>query len=85
MEFGGAKMQFALKIKDGLKEAFELRLAGNYEQAEDELEFAFAQFARESDKRWKEYQIGAGSDSARVHLNLQPAKRMSMLSDLSSG
>jgi hypothetical protein len=43
--------------KDGLKEAFELRLAGNYEQAGDELEFAFSQFARESDKRWKEYQV----------------------------
>lgn len=59
MEFGGAKMQFAVKIKDALKEAFELRLAGNYEQAEDKLEFAFAKFVtrEESDKRWKEYQI----------------------------
>jgi hypothetical protein len=56
LEFGGAKIQFALKIKDGLKAAFELRLTGNYEEAEDKLEFAFAQFvAQESDKRWKEF------------------------------
>jgi hypothetical protein len=56
MEFGGAKIQFAMKIKAGLKEAFELRLAGNYEQAEAELDFAFAQFAQESEQRWAEYQ-----------------------------
>src|SRR5262249_35237968 len=69
MEFGGAKIQFALRLKDGLKEAFELRLAGNYEQAENKLEFAFAQFARESDKRWKEYQIAEKyQDSVREKL-----------------
>jgi hypothetical protein len=56
MEFGGAKVQLALKIKDWLKEAFELRLSGNYEQAEDKLEFAFLQFARETEERSKEYQ-----------------------------
>jgi hypothetical protein len=59
MEFGGAKVQFAREIKDRLKEAFELRLAGNYEQAADKIEFAFAQFVtRESDNRWNEYKIG---------------------------
>jgi hypothetical protein len=58
MEFGGAKMELALMIKDVLKEAFELRLAGNYEKAEDKLEFAFDQFvARDSDERWKQHQI----------------------------
>jgi len=57
MEFGGAKMQFARKIKDRLKDAFELRLAGDYEQAQAKLEFAFEQFAHESDKRSKKYQI----------------------------
>jgi hypothetical protein len=57
MEFGGAKMQFARKIKDRLKEAFELRLAGDYEQAQAKLEFAFEQFAHESDKRSKKYKI----------------------------
>lgn len=69
MEFGGAKVQFALKIKDRFKEAFELRLAGNYEQAEDKLEFAFSEFARGSDKRWKEYQIAEKyQDSVREKL-----------------
>jgi hypothetical protein len=56
MEFGGAKVQFALKIKDWLKEAFELRLSGNYEHAADKLEYAFLQFAGETEKRSKEYQ-----------------------------
>ena len=71
MEFGGAKIQFALKIKYVLKEAFELRLAGNYEQAEDKLEFAFAKFVtRESDKRWKEYQI-AEKYQETVRANLE--------------
>jgi hypothetical protein len=71
MEFGGAKIQFALKIKYVLKEAFELRLAGNYEQAEDKLQFAFAKFVtRESDKRWKEYQI-AEKYQETVRANLE--------------
>jgi hypothetical protein len=56
MEFGGAKVQFALKVKDWLKEAFELQLSGNYEQAADKLEYAFLQFAGETEKRSKEYQ-----------------------------
>jgi hypothetical protein len=69
MEFGGAKIQLALRIKDGLKKAFELRLAGNYEGAENKLDFAFGQFAGESDKRWKEYQIAKNyQDSVREKL-----------------
>jgi len=44
MEFGGAKVQLALRVKDSLKRAFELRLAGDYEQAQTEIEDAFAQF-----------------------------------------
>lgn len=70
MELGGAKVQFALRVKDALKEVFELRLAGNYEHAEDKLEFAFAQFvAQESDKRWKDYQIAEKyQDSVRENL-----------------
>jgi hypothetical protein len=55
MEFGGAKVRFALKIKYSLKDAFELRLSGNYEQAEDKLEYAFLQFAGETEERSKEY------------------------------
>jgi len=55
MEFGGAKVQLALKIKYSLKEAFELRLSGNYEQAADKIEYAFLQFAGETEKRAKEY------------------------------
>lgn len=70
MEFGGAKIQLALQIKDWLKEAFELRLAGNYEQAEDTLQFAFRQFAQESETRWKEYQT-ATEYQERVRKNLQ--------------
>ena len=70
MEFGGAKIQLALKIKDWLKEAFELRLAGNYEQAEDTLQFAFCQFAQESETRWKEYRT-ATEYQERVRKNLQ--------------
>lgn len=70
MEFGGAKIQLALKIKDWLKEAFELRLAGNYEQAEDTLQFAFSKFAQESETRWKEYQT-ATEYQERVRKNLQ--------------
>jgi hypothetical protein len=70
MEFGGAKIQLALKIKDWLKEAFELRLAGNYEQAEDTLQFAFREFAQESETRWKEYRT-ATEYQERVRKNLQ--------------
>jgi hypothetical protein len=58
MEFGGAKIQLALKIKDVLNEAFELQLAGNYEDAENKIEFAFDQFlARAPGKIWKEHKI----------------------------
>jgi hypothetical protein len=46
MQFGGAKVQLAFKVKDSLKTAFKLRLAGNYEKAESEIEFAFSQFIR---------------------------------------
>jgi hypothetical protein len=44
MEFGGAKVQLALRVKNSLKRAFELRLAGDYEQAQAEIELAFDQF-----------------------------------------
>jgi hypothetical protein len=44
MEFGGARVQLALRVKDSLKRAFKLRLSGNYEGAEEEIEFAFSQF-----------------------------------------
>ena len=70
MEFGPAKIQLALKIKDWLKEAFELRLAGNYEEAEDALKFAFRQFAQESGARWKEYRT-ATEYQETVRKNLQ--------------
>jgi len=46
MEFGGARVQLAFKVRDSLKMAFKLRLAGNYEGAENEVEFAFSQFVR---------------------------------------
>jgi hypothetical protein len=46
MEFGGARVQLAFKVRDSLKMAFKLRLAGNYEEAENEIEFAFSQFVR---------------------------------------
>jgi len=70
MEFAGAKIQFALKIKDRLKEAFELRLAGNYEDAEDTLQLAFGQFAHESVTRWQEY-LTATEYQETVRKNLQ--------------
>lgn len=44
MEFGGARIQLALQVKDSLRRAFRLRIAGNYEQAQDEIEDAFVQF-----------------------------------------
>ena len=44
MEFGGAKIQLALRVKNSLKRAFKLRLSGNYEEAETEIELAFNQF-----------------------------------------
>jgi hypothetical protein len=44
MEFGGARIQLALRVKNSLKRAFGLRLSGNYEEAEAEIELAFDQF-----------------------------------------
>ena len=56
MEFGGARVQLALRVKDSLKRAFELRLVGNYEQAQSEIEDAFDQFvAQERHKVRKAY------------------------------
>lgn len=56
MEFGGAKVQLALRVKDSLKRAFELRLAGDYEQAQTEIKDAFAQFvAHEEPEARKAY------------------------------
>jgi hypothetical protein len=56
MEFGGAKVQLALKIKYSLKEAFKLRLSGDYEQAADKIRYSFLQFAGETEERAKEYE-----------------------------
>ena len=84
MEFGGAKIQLALKIKDWLKEAFGLRLAGNYEQAEDTLQFAFRQFAQESETRWKEYQT-ATEYQERVRKNLQKIVKGKIVTGNDSG
>lgn len=47
VEFGGAQIQLALQVKYSLSEAFHLRLAGNYEQAEAEIEGAFDRFVWE--------------------------------------
>jgi len=47
MEFGGARIQLAMQVKDSLSEAFQLRLAGNFEQAEAEIESAFDRFVWE--------------------------------------
>ena len=44
MEFGGAKIQLALRVKSSLKRAFKLRLSGNYEESEREIVLAFNQF-----------------------------------------
>lgn len=51
MEFGGARVQLALRVKSSLKRAFELRLAGNYEQAQAEIEDAFDQFGVQEPRR----------------------------------
>jgi hypothetical protein len=51
MEFGGAKVQLALRVKSSLKRAFELRLAGDYEQAQAEIEDAFDQFVAQERRR----------------------------------
>lgn len=57
MQFGGARIQLALKVKDYLKKSFRLRLSGNYEEAETEIEFAFDEFVRqESHKVRREYE-----------------------------
>jgi hypothetical protein len=47
MEFGGVRVQLAFKVRDSLHRAFELRIAGDYEKAEDEIEFAFNQFVHD--------------------------------------
>jgi hypothetical protein len=47
MEFGGARIQLAMQVKYSLNEAFQLRLAGNFEQAEAEIEYAFDRFVWE--------------------------------------
>jgi len=47
MEFGGARIQLAIQVKDSLGEAFHLRLAGNYEKAEAVIESAFDRFVWE--------------------------------------
>jgi hypothetical protein len=47
MEFGGARIQLAMQVKYSLSEAFKLRLAGNFEQAEAEIEYAFDRFVWE--------------------------------------
>jgi hypothetical protein len=57
MEFGGARIQLALRVKNSLKRAFKLRLSGNYEEAETEIEFAFNQFVtQESHKVQRAYE-----------------------------
>jgi hypothetical protein len=63
MEFGGAKIQLALRVKNSIKRAFKLRLSGDYEQAEMEIELAFDQFVtrerhkvRQAYNESKEYQ-----------------------------
>jgi hypothetical protein len=56
MEFGGARIQLALRVKDSLGRAFALRLSGNYEQAQAEIEDAFDQYvAHERHKVRKAY------------------------------
>jgi hypothetical protein len=61
MEFGGAKIQLALRVKDSLKRAFRLRLSGNYEEAETEIELAFNQFVtQESAKVQRAYEESKG-------------------------
>jgi hypothetical protein len=56
LEFGGAKIQLALRVKNSVGRAFKLRLLGNYEQAETEIELAFDQFVtRERHKIRQEY------------------------------
>jgi hypothetical protein len=57
MEFGGARVQLAFKVRDSLKMAFRLRLAGNYEGAENEIDFAFSQFIR-TPKIQRAYKVG---------------------------
>jgi hypothetical protein len=56
MEFGGARVQLAVRVRDSLGRAFALRLSGNYEQAQAEIEDAFNQFvAHERHKVRKDY------------------------------
>ena len=44
MEFGGAKVRLAMRVKVSLKKAFELRLAGDYERAQMAIGEAFDHF-----------------------------------------
>jgi len=55
MEFGGARIQLALNVKTSLKKAFKLRLSGNYEEAEAEIEFAFSQFVTKNRIKFSEH------------------------------
>src|SRR5271156_4948058 len=62
MEFGGARVELAITVRDSLKTAFRLRLAGNYEDAENEIEFAFSQFIRDPkvQRAYKNYTLYRG-------------------------
>jgi hypothetical protein len=51
MEFGGARVQLALRVKNSLRRAFKLRLAGDYEQAQAEIEDAFDQFVSQEPRK----------------------------------
>jgi len=61
----GARIQLALNVKTSLKKAFKLRLSGNYEEAEAEIEFAFSQFVtQEPHKVQRAYEDSKHTKSA---------------------
>jgi hypothetical protein len=68
MQVGGAGVQLATQVKYSLKRAFQLRLAGNYEGAEAEIDRAFDRFVWEEPKMREAY--AASKDYQRTVLML---------------
>jgi len=92
MEFGGAKIQLALRVKNSLKRAFRMRLSGDYEEAEAEIELAFNQFvtqepskvqrAYEESKKYQEKVLAVLGEYVKLKFDGQVRRTASSVSFL---
>jgi hypothetical protein len=71
MEFGGAKIQFALQVSYSLKKAFQLRLTGDYERAAAEIERAFDRFVFEEPPTSRQEYLDAAEYQTQVLTGLE--------------